>query len=82
VINTGTTVATFLTIFVLQHSQNRDATERAPAPAGRLSSAKPVTNRRCATNCRCGYTTNEALPSAASTWAGVTVAGNCKTVAI
>ena len=26
VINTGTTVATFLMIFVLQHSQNRDAT--------------------------------------------------------
>ena len=25
-INTGTTVATFLMIFVLQHSQNRDAT--------------------------------------------------------
>jgi low affinity Fe/Cu permease len=26
VINTGTTVATFLMIFVLQHSQNRDST--------------------------------------------------------
>jgi low affinity Fe/Cu permease len=26
IINTGTTVATFLMIFVLQHSQNRDAT--------------------------------------------------------
>jgi low affinity Fe/Cu permease len=26
VINTGTTVATFLMIFVLQHSQNRDTT--------------------------------------------------------
>ena len=26
VINTGTTVATFLMIFILQHSQNRDAT--------------------------------------------------------
>jgi low affinity Fe/Cu permease len=26
VINTGTTVATFLMVFVLQHSQNRDAT--------------------------------------------------------
>jgi low affinity Fe/Cu permease len=26
VINTGTTVATFLMIFILQHSQNRDST--------------------------------------------------------
>jgi low affinity Fe/Cu permease len=37
VINTGTTVATFLMIFVLQHSQNRDSTA-IQAQAGRTHS--------------------------------------------
>jgi low affinity Fe/Cu permease len=52
VINTGTTVATFLMIFVLQHSQNRDATAiqakldeliRASAASNKLIRAEQLT---------------------------------------
>ena len=44
VINTGTTVATFLMIFVLQHSQNRDATA-IQAKLDELILASPAPNK-------------------------------------
>jgi low affinity Fe/Cu permease len=60
VINTGTTVATFLMIFVLQHSQNRDSTAiqakldeliRASEASNKLIRAEQLTEKEVVTAC-------------------------------